>query len=123
MEKIKQKLKHMYLVGRYPERDWARLLVLFCIFAIMIGGWSTLFYFQVNADVASDSTIAQAGKALSQRKERELQDILAKYDDKVIKYKQLQDHLPIIAPPVATTTSPTASSTNIEATSTVTKQQ
>ena len=106
-EKIKQKLKHLYIAGRYPERDWARLLVAFCVLAIFIGAWSASFYFQVNTDVVSDSSISQAGNALSQRKEKELQELLAKYDEKAARYQELQNRLPVIVAPVATTTATT----------------
>lgn len=107
MEKIKQKLKSLYIAGRYPERDWARLLVTFCVLAILIGAWSAYFFFQVNTDVVSDSSISQAGNALSQRKEKELQALLAKYDEKALRYKELQSHLPVIVAPVATSTATT----------------
>ena len=117
MEKIKQKLKHLYILGRYPERDWMHLLILFVVIGIVIASWSAFFYFQVKSGVFTDSTVGAAGNALSQRKEKELRDLIARYDQKAQRYVELQKNLPSAPPLVSESATTTASSTSGSASS------
>ncbi len=114
MNNLKEKLKHVYIVGRYPETDWHRLLTVFVVIWFFIGCWSLYTFIQIKGETISLESRTGGTQILAETKEKELGEVLDRYQKKELRYRQLQSGSslrPAITAAPATFSSSSASTT------------
>ncbi|MEN9649123.1 MAG: hypothetical protein RL094_90 [Candidatus Parcubacteria bacterium] len=90
MTDLKDKLKHIYVFGKFAEKDWRRVLILcFCLSIILIV-WSTLFFLHVQSATDSVNLVIGSTKTLSGRtKGDELKELVSRYEQKADTFKRI----------------------------------
>lgn len=94
LDSIKQKFKQMYLLGRYPDRDWHRVLIASIALLACIGIWSFLFFFQIQSAGLSaiNNLYAGVNHAMTTPSDQ-LNDLIKSYDAKTAEHQALIDRL------------------------------
>ena len=89
MEAFKQKLKKIYIFGRYPDRDWIRMLMFFIIVFILLALWALSFSASNNTKYESVTNVLQSVPAQGRTKGDELRDLVQVYEKKATTYAEL----------------------------------
>lgn len=90
MNNFKETFKKIYFLGRYPEKDWHRLLVLFIIIGIAVAAWSIYGFISIKNQPLASTNGNVSGKTLAESKEKELRAVLERYEAKARRYQELQ---------------------------------
>ncbi len=120
LEKLKQKFKKTYILGRYPERDWQRLFGCFVILLALVVCWSGYIYFAIKSEVPVESGLLSNTTLLTQNKAKEIQDTINFYQSKKDAFSNLTGSAAAnyVPPPVVVATSSATSSDAVATSST-----
>ncbi len=97
MKKIDSKeiIEKMKIVTRHPNRNWRKILLLLISFA-----WNIYFFFSVKSAITQADISASLPQTGNISKENEINKILKFYDEKRVKFNQIENNrAPILEDP------------------------
>lgn len=89
MDNLKKKFKGIYIFGRYPDRDWFRMLVFFTLLFVALVTWTVFFTLSNNSSYQSVTNVLQSIPTQGRTKGDELRDLVEVYEKKATTYAQL----------------------------------
>jgi hypothetical protein len=112
MNALKKKLSKIYILGQHPETDWQRLFTAFMFVSVIVITYSIFYFIHIKNEVFAIDSSAGNARVAAETKEKELREVIDRYEEKERTYLKLQygESLRALStPPVATTTATTTS--------------
>ncbi len=112
MNALKKKFSKIYILGQHPELDWQRLFTAFMFVCIIVIACSTYYFIHTKNEVFTIDSSAGNARVAAETKEKELREVIDRYEEKERTYLKLQsgESLRALSTPVVATT--TATTTN-----------
>lgn len=102
MKKIDSKeiIEKMKIVTRHPNRNWRKILLLLISLALISFAWNIYFFFSVKSAITQADISASLPQTGNISKENEINKILKFYDEKRVKFNQIENNrAPILEDP------------------------